>query len=160
MAALWASMAAWIGSGTRSAPPADTGNGSAIPMAAPPAATTAAWARKPRRDGSTMLFADVFGFPSGWLRLGLSRCYEHGGGPLVFQVRIAHCINMKEAIRKTVGGKRRGPGRPATGAAPSRTFRLTDEFIASLDAWAANQVDKPSRSEAIRRLVELGLKAK
>jgi hypothetical protein len=47
-------------------------------MAAPPAATTAAWARKPRREGSTMLFADVFvggvlctllawvmGFPSG-----------------------------------------------------------------------------------------------
>ena len=100
------------------------------------------------------------GFPSGWLRLGLSRCYEHGGGPLVFQARIAYCINMKEAIRKTVGGKRRGPGRPATGAAPSRTFRLTDEFIASLDAWAASQVDKPSRSEAIRRLVELGMRAK
>ena len=67
---------------------------------------------------------------------------------------------MKDAIRKTVGGKRRGAGRPATGATPSRTFRLTDEFIANLDAWAARQADHPDRSEAIRRLVELGLKAK
>jgi metal-responsive CopG/Arc/MetJ family transcriptional regulator len=29
-----------------------------------------------------------------------------------------------------------------------------------LDAWASAQADKPGRSEAIRRLVELGLKAK
>ena len=65
---------------------------------------------------------------------------------------------MKNAIRKTVGGKRRGAGRPATGSDPSRTFRLSDEFMGNLDAWAdANGV---TRSEAIRRLVELGLKAK
>jgi len=32
--------------------------------------------------------------------------------------------------------------------------------MATLDAWAARQDDTPSRSEAIRRLVELGLKAK
>jgi hypothetical protein len=63
-------------------------------------------------------------------------------------------------MRKTIGGKRRGAGRPATGATPSRTFRLTDEFIANLDAWAARQADHPDRSEAIRRLVDLGLKAK
>ena len=64
---------------------------------------------------------------------------------------------MKNAIRKKVGGKRPGAGRPATGADPSRTFRLSDEFIASLDAWAEKQDDRPTRSEAIRRLVELGL---
>jgi len=67
---------------------------------------------------------------------------------------------VKNAIRKKIGGKRPGAGRPATGAAPSRTFRLSDEFMATLDAWAARQDDTPSRSEAIRRLVELGLKAK
>jgi hypothetical protein len=39
-------------------------------------------------------------------------------------------------------------------------MRLSDEFITSVDAWAAKQADNPSRSEAIRRLVELGLKAK
>jgi hypothetical protein len=30
----------------------------------------------------------------------------------------------------------------------------------AVDAWAASQPDKPSRSEAIRSLVELGLKGK
>jgi hypothetical protein len=61
-------------------------------------------------------------------------------------------------MRKKVGGKRPGAGRPATGGAdPSRTFRLSDEFMATLDAWSARQDDAPSRSEAIRRLVELGL---
>ena len=49
---------------------------------------------------------------------------------------------------------------PATGNAPSRTFRLSDEFMQKLDAWASDQPDKPGRSEAIRRLVEIGLKAK
>lgn len=32
--------------------------------------------------------------------------------------------------------------------------------MATLDAWAAVQSDNPSRSEAVRRLVELGLKVK
>lgn len=41
-----------------------------------------------------------------------------------------------------------------------RTMRLSDEFIASVDEWASQQPDDPGRSEAIRRLVELGLKAK
>jgi len=31
------------------------------------------------------------------------------------------------------------------------------QFIATVDACAIRQEDKPSRSEAIRRLVELGL---
>ena len=69
-----------------------------------------------------------------------------------------YCLIVKHAIRKKIGGKRAGAGRPATGHDPSRTFRLSDEFMANLDAWAvANDV---TRSEAIRRLVELGLKAK
>src|SRR2546430_16020718 len=64
---------------------------------------------------------------------------------------------MKKAIPKTVGGKRRGAGRPATGKDPVRTMRLSDDFIDKVDAWAADQPDLPARSEAIRRLVELGL---
>jgi len=32
--------------------------------------------------------------------------------------------------------------------------------VAVIDAWRRKQDDLPSRSEAIRRLVELGLKAK
>jgi hypothetical protein len=64
---------------------------------------------------------------------------------------------MKQSTKKAIPKRR---GRPATGKAPSRTFRLSDEFIAKLDTWAAEQDDGPGRSEAIRRLVELGLKAK
>jgi hypothetical protein len=64
---------------------------------------------------------------------------------------------MKRSIKKATPKRR---GRPATGKAPTRTLRLTDEFIAEVDAWAAAQGDEPGRSEAIRRLVELGLTVK
>jgi hypothetical protein len=67
---------------------------------------------------------------------------------------------VKNATRKSVGGKRPGAGRPATGTDPTRTFRLSDDFMARLDEWAARQPDKPSRSEAIRRLIEQAMKAK
>jgi hypothetical protein len=48
-------------------------------------------------------------------------------------------------------------GRPATGRDPVRAIRLSDGFLAKVDRWAAGQADKPGRSEAIRRLVSLGL---
>lgn len=38
--------------------------------------------------------------------------------------------------------------------------RLLDEPLSALDEWIEKQADEPSRPEAIRRLVELGLKAK
>ncbi|KAA0072506.1 hypothetical protein CIW50_24670 [Tardiphaga sp. P9-11] len=50
-------------------------------------------------------------------------------------------------------------GRPATGRDPVRAIRLSDNFVAQIDAWSDQQEDKPGRSEAIRRLVELGIKA-
>jgi hypothetical protein len=55
---------------------------------------------------------------------------------------------------------KRQPGRPATGNDPVRAIRLSDDFLAHVDRWASKQDDAPGRSEAIRRLVELGLKAK
>jgi len=64
---------------------------------------------------------------------------------------------MAKSIEKVIPKR---PGRPATGKDPVRTFRLSDEFMACLDRWASRQPDKPSRSEAIRRLVEIGVKAK
>ena len=39
-------------------------------------------------------------------------------------------------------------------------MRVSKEFIQMVDAWRRKQEDLPGRSEAIRRLVELGLKAK
>jgi hypothetical protein len=38
-------------------------------------------------------------------------------------------------------------------------FRLSAEKVAAVEAWAARQPDKPSRSEALRRLIDLGMKA-
>ncbi|MBP1297481.1 hypothetical protein JOH49_007234 [Bradyrhizobium elkanii] len=39
-------------------------------------------------------------------------------------------------------------------------MRVSDEFLKAIDAWRRKQEDEPSRAEAIRRLVELGLKVK
>jgi hypothetical protein len=89
------------------------------------------------------------------LGLGASRCRNHRGGPLVFKAYLRYCINMKASTKKAIPKRR---GRPATGKDASRTFRLSDEFMTNLEAWAtANGV---TRSEAIRRLVEIGLKTK
>jgi hypothetical protein len=51
-------------------------------------------------------------------------------------------------------------GRPATGRDPAVTIRIPQGKIAAVDTWALTQEDQPSRSEAIRRLVEIGLKVK
>jgi len=37
-------------------------------------------------------------------------------------------------------------------------MRVSKDFIKTVDAWRRKQEDMPNRSEAIRRLVELGLK--
>jgi hypothetical protein len=39
-------------------------------------------------------------------------------------------------------------------------FRAPPAFTAEVEAWAKREPDSPSRSEALRRLVELGLAAK
>ena len=39
-------------------------------------------------------------------------------------------------------------------------LRASAELRRSIEDWAAKQDDQPGRSEAIRRLVELGLKTK
>jgi Ribbon-helix-helix protein, copG family len=52
--------------------------------------------------------------------------------------------------------KRRG--RPATGKDPSVSVRLPQSVIDEVEVWAAQKGG--GRSEAIRRLVEIGLKAK
>ena len=38
-------------------------------------------------------------------------------------------------------------------------MRLSKDDIAQVDAWRRTQEDLPSRAEAIRRLIEIGLKA-
>jgi hypothetical protein len=63
---------------------------------------------------------------------------------------------MKSSKKNVV---RKRPGRPATGQDPVTAIRLSKEMRASVDQWAAKQEGKPGRSEAIRRLVEMGLMA-
>src|ERR1035437_8437639 len=58
---------------------------------------------------------------------------------------------MKQSIKV----RQKRPGRPATGRDPSVTVRIPAEILKQSDLWAsANGV---GRSEAIRRLVEIGL---
>jgi hypothetical protein len=52
---------------------------------------------------------------------------------------------------------KRKRGRPATGRDPVTAIRLPEDLRVRVEAWAARQRDAPSRSEAIRRLVEHGL---
>jgi hypothetical protein len=51
-------------------------------------------------------------------------------------------------------------GRPATGRDPVTAIRLSKELRETVDKWASKQDDQPGRSEAIRRLVALGLTVK
>jgi hypothetical protein len=61
---------------------------------------------------------------------------------------------MKKSTK--VAPKKRG--RPGTGKDPHMAARMPPQLIAQVEAWAAAY--DTSRSDAFRRLVELGLKAK
>jgi hypothetical protein len=63
-------------------------------------------------------------------------------------------------MAKSIKVKPKKRGRPATGKDPLMGFRASPEMRASVVRWAENEPDQPTLSEAIRRLVELGLKAK
>jgi metal-responsive CopG/Arc/MetJ family transcriptional regulator len=55
---------------------------------------------------------------------------------------------------------KRKRGRPATGRDPVSAIRLSPALRSAIENWAKQQDDKPSRSEAIRQLVEFALAAK
>ena len=61
---------------------------------------------------------------------------------------------MKKSTK--VAPKKRG--RPGTGKDPHMAARMPPQLIAQVEAWAA--ANDTSRSDAFRRLVEIGLKAK
>ena len=65
---------------------------------------------------------------------------------------------MKKSI--SVNKKSRGRPKKKDGVSPVSAVRLPPDLGASVDQWANMQVDTPTRSEAIRRLVELGLTVK
>jgi len=65
---------------------------------------------------------------------------------------------MKKSI--SVNKKSRGRPKKKGGVYPVTAVRLPPALGAEVDKWAGLQADAPTRSEAIRRLVELGLKVK
>jgi hypothetical protein len=56
--------------------------------------------------------------------------------------------------------KKRRPGRPRTGITPMTGVRLSAKLEDAIMGWAGKQEDQPTKAEAIRRLVELGLASK
>jgi Ribbon-helix-helix protein, copG family len=58
-------------------------------------------------------------------------------------------------MRKSIKVPPKKRGRPATGRDPFLTARVPQDVIDAIEAWAA--ASEISRSEAVRRLLELGL---
>lgn len=62
------------------------------------------------------------------------------------------------AKQETLQPKKRDP--KPTGIGTPIQVRLQPASLVAVDAWREKQADLPSRPEAIRRLIELGLKVK
>ena len=82
--------------------------------------------------------------------------------PLMPSSRLAIRLiyGTRYSVAKSVNGtrKKRGPGRPRTGA-ESIHLRLVPEIMKPLDGWRRNLAGRPSRPEAIRRLLVSALAA-
>jgi hypothetical protein len=122
---------------------------------------TSATARKRRRVVSTGVFGGgvlstlsawvIWVRSPFWLGLEPGRKFQLPLGLILRQTYIHEEVNKRYSKKA---------GRPATGTAPMVGVRMTPEFQRPIKAWAKSQDDRPSMAEAIRRLVELGLKAK
>jgi DNA-binding transcriptional LysR family regulator len=60
-------------------------------------------------------------------------------------------------MKKAISAHKKSRGRPATGQDKSVATRFPGETLRQIEAWSSAQPQEVSRSEAIRRLVELGL---
>jgi hypothetical protein len=59
--------------------------------------------------------------------------------------------------KSRISDNKKARGRPATGIGLLIGSRWHEPQLALIDDWRRKQPDLPSRAEAIRRLVELGL---
>jgi hypothetical protein len=57
-------------------------------------------------------------------------------------------------------GPKKSRGRPKTGTGEQIGMRWQRALLQAIDSWRDAQWDKPSRAEAIRRLVQLGLRSR
>jgi hypothetical protein len=97
------------------------------------------------------LSAWIIGFASFVVRVRAGA--EVSASPrLVFRLNHYSLMSIKAKPKKR--------GRPATGRDPMMGFRASPLLRAWIVKWAEGQPDKPTLSEATRRLVEIGLKAK
>jgi hypothetical protein len=62
-------------------------------------------------------------------------------------------------MRRSISAKRKRGGRPATGHDPMVGLRMSKDTRAAIKKWASTQHDRPNFSEAVRRLIEIGLKS-
>jgi hypothetical protein len=62
-------------------------------------------------------------------------------------------------MKKSIGDNQKKRGRPKTGITPMTGVRFRASVLAEIERWASQQEDKPTKAEAIRRLVEIGLKS-
>ena len=59
--------------------------------------------------------------------------------------------------RRSVTKRKKKREAPPAGAGTLIGLRLEPQALARVDRWAASQKDAPSRAQAVRRLLELGL---
>jgi hypothetical protein len=76
------------------------------------------------------------------------------------QLPLGLILCYTKSMKKTTPVKQKVMGRPRTGTTPLMGFRADPVIRASIVRWAEKQPDMPTLSEAIRRLVELGLTVK
>jgi len=62
-------------------------------------------------------------------------------------------------MKSTINSAKKSRGRPAVDS-EAINVRMKTDVLKILDDWRRHQDDLPGRPEAIRRLVEIGLKAK
>jgi Arc/MetJ-type ribon-helix-helix transcriptional regulator len=74
-----------------------------------------------------------------------------------FALPIGLLFMYYEYMAKSKNVLRKKRGRPATGQDPVMAVRLPPELKSKVGAWANRREDKPSLSEAIRRLLEKAL---
>jgi hypothetical protein len=67
-----------------------------------------------------------------------------------------NCQRENSSLKSISLTRKKPRGRPPTGAEPIH-LRLLPDQLAALDQWIAHQPDMPSRPEAVRRLLVLGL---
>jgi hypothetical protein len=71
------------------------------------------------------------------------------------------CLWYQQYMRTSIRGTKKSRGRPkTTGIGTQIGMRWHMAILEAIDEWRRLQPDLPSRPEAIRRLVEQGLKGK